>query len=95
MWEILLAPLKVVLSIVLFPFKLIFTIVAAIGDVALYGEYLNPRKGRYFLSGRLWRERQRMDKRFGEGYGKGFAFGIGLPFFLILLFVFLGAIGVL
>lgn len=95
MWEILLAPLKVVLSIVLFPFKLIFTIVAAIGDAALYGEYLNPRKGRYFLSGRLWRERQRMDKQFGEGCGKGFAFGIGLPFFLFLLFLLLAGIGVL
>lgn len=89
MWEILLAPLKVVLSIVLFPFKVIFTIGAVIGDAALYGEYLNPRKGRYFLSGRLWRERQRMDKRFGEGYGKGFAFGIGLPFLLVLLLFFL------
>lgn len=52
MWEIFLVPFKAILSIVLFPFKLVFAIVTALGDAVLYGEYLNPRKGRYFISGR-------------------------------------------
>lgn len=73
------------LTLILKPFVLVYKVIAWFGNLLIVGEYLFPRKGMYWLSGRYHRIRQ-AEKRKGKD---SFAFVIGLAG-IFVLFLFFG-----